>query len=608
VGNNTSILSAGTARAFDTRPVDPNQKWGFDLSVVAVGDSLKGQLIWKNDLGQTTAPELPYGTHHLQWIVTDSCGNSTVCEYGFTVKDGKKPTVECVNGLEADLPTFCLFTLWVSDLLQQTEDNYTPSDQLKIAIRRSGMGTGFPYDPNGLPQVSVSFNYCDLGIQYVELWSKDKEGNTAVCETYILLEDFVSACDCFNLYLSGNILTEYGEGIDNVRVDINGNIIGVPFIFPIATLTNYQGNYQSNNSLPLGSNAIIQPTMILDPLNGVNTYDLILISRHILGLEPLNSPYKLISADANQSGTITTFDIVELRKLILGTYTELPNNNSWRFVDQNQVFTDPSNPFADTIREHISLSMQYSNLNNLDFTGCKIGDIDLTATPNFISEPEDRNLDLSLLSISNRPVQKGETFTVHFQTPADLAGLQFTLNSKGLHPDKIMPGPGITGDHFGLFFGGTEWGAAPAFTAAFENGNTAFDVQFTALTDGLLSEMLWISNDITESMAFEKNGNRRDVALHFEEENEALNQPILLQNSPNPWNTSTKITFSLPDSQTTTIRIFDLPGQPVYTQSIYFEKGFHQFTVLKEDMPGNGTFFYEITAGAFRKVGKMVVF
>ena len=80
VGNNTSILSAGTARAFDTRPVDPNQKWGFDLSVVAVGDSLKGQLIWKNDLGQTTAPELPYGTHHLQWIVTDSCGNSTVCE------------------------------------------------------------------------------------------------------------------------------------------------------------------------------------------------------------------------------------------------------------------------------------------------------------------------------------------------------------------------------------------------------------------------------------------------------------------------------------------------------------------------------------------------
>jgi hypothetical protein len=120
--------------------------------------------------------------------------------------------------------------------------------------------------------------------------------------------------------------------------------------------------------------------------------------------------------------------------------------------------------------------------------------------------------------------------------------------------------------------------------------------------------MLWISNDITESMAFEKNGNRRDVALHFEEENEALNQPILWQNTPNPWNTSTKITFSLPDSQTTTIRIFDLPGQPVYTQSIYFEKGFHQFTVLKEDMPGNGTFFYEITAGAFRKVGKMVVF
>jgi hypothetical protein len=39
--------------------------------------------------------------------------------------------------------------------------------------------------------------------------------------------------------------------------------------------------------------------------------DLVLISKHILGLEPLNSPYKMIAADANKSNSITTFDIVE---------------------------------------------------------------------------------------------------------------------------------------------------------------------------------------------------------------------------------------------------------------------------------------------------------
>ena len=82
-----------------------------------------------------------------------------------------------------------------------------------------------------------------------------------------------------------------------------------------------------------------------NPLNGVSTYDLVLISKHILGLAPLNSPYKMIAADANKNNSITTTDIVEFRKLILGIYNELPNNTSWRFVDAEYAFPNPANPF-----------------------------------------------------------------------------------------------------------------------------------------------------------------------------------------------------------------------------------------------------------------------
>jgi hypothetical protein len=64
----------------------------------------------------------------------------------------------------------------------------------------------------------------------------------------------------------------------------------------------------------------ITPVKDDNPLNGVTTYDLVLMSKHILGIEPLGSPYKMIAADANKSNSITTFDIVELRKLILGIY------------------------------------------------------------------------------------------------------------------------------------------------------------------------------------------------------------------------------------------------------------------------------------------------
>ncbi|MBK6931828.1 MAG: hypothetical protein IPH12_13575 [Saprospirales bacterium] len=97
--------------------------------------------------------------------------------------------------------------------------------------------------------------------------------------------------------------------------------------------------------IPLLGDFTLTPGKDNDPLNGVSTFDLVLINKHILGLEPLNTPYRMIAADANNSRSITTFDIVELRKLILGIYTELPNNTSWRFVDKAYQFPNANNPF-----------------------------------------------------------------------------------------------------------------------------------------------------------------------------------------------------------------------------------------------------------------------
>ncbi len=72
-----------------------------------------------------------------------------------------------------------------------------------------------------------------------------------------------------------------------------------------------------------------------DWLYGLTTFDLLTISRHILGLEPLANGYKMLAADANKSNTITTFDIVEFRKLILGIYDKLPEyERPWRFVPE----------------------------------------------------------------------------------------------------------------------------------------------------------------------------------------------------------------------------------------------------------------------------------
>ncbi|MEO6759546.1 MAG: hypothetical protein ABIO24_08840, partial [Saprospiraceae bacterium] len=94
---------------------------------------------------------------------------------------------------------------------------------------------------------------------------------------------------------------------------------------------------------PMTTTPILQNDHALD---GVDIYDLVLIAKHTLGVQALDSPYKMIAADANNSKSITTFDIVELRKLILGFYQELPDNTVWRYVEKAYVFPDLLSPFS----------------------------------------------------------------------------------------------------------------------------------------------------------------------------------------------------------------------------------------------------------------------
>ncbi|MEZ4956438.1 MAG: hypothetical protein R2825_22965 [Saprospiraceae bacterium] len=81
-------------------------------------------------------------------------------------------------------------------------------------------------------------------------------------------------------------------------------------------MTDSQGVFNFNN-VPVGQDYTLTPQLDVDPLNGVTTLDLYYLQRHILGIELLDSPYKIIAADANRSGAVTTFDVVEIRKVIL---------------------------------------------------------------------------------------------------------------------------------------------------------------------------------------------------------------------------------------------------------------------------------------------------
>ena len=174
--------------------------------------------------------------------------------------------------------------------------------------------------------------------------------------------------------VSGNVSTYSGSPIPSCKVFISGGTTGYVY-------TDTLGNYLFPN-IPAGGSYTITPVRDTNDINGVSTFDLVLITNHILGTQALDSPWKIIAADVNHNNSVTTFDVVEARKLILGIYSQYPSNTAWRFFPAGITFGNPQNPFASALPlESILINNLQANFTAGSFKGVKVGDANNSASP-----------------------------------------------------------------------------------------------------------------------------------------------------------------------------------------------------------------------------------
>jgi hypothetical protein len=625
VNNATALNFAGTtALQFDKRPnLTSNQRYSLGLELSTVGTKRKASLRFRTLTPDAWSnPQLPYGNYKIKWIISDGCGNEVVKEKLFTIKDCKKPTVVCRNGLSVNLmnnPGNQGVTLWASDFLQYGEDNCTPpiiepynvvnipADQLAYAIVKTGTpednGT-FPLNPNGTPRTSVNFDCANVGVATtVKLYSKDKAGNFDFCEAFISVQDNMNVCPGISPYatVAGTLKTETLDGLQDAAVNLNSTHPVLPPVNMVLTSSTV-GGYSFSAAISLASNATITPLKNDNPLNGVTTYDLLLISKHILGVAPLNTPYKMIAADVNKSGSITTFDIVELRKLILGIYNDFPSNKSWRFVDKSFIFADPNNPFALPFPEQRTFfDLQQSSFDN-NFVSVKIGDVNGNATANNLMASEERNTGTLLFDVTDRKVKSGEVFTVDFKAAERLLGYQFTLKyGSNLEVMEILPGEKMDRGNFAVF------ADKNALTTSFDGATQAeFGVTFRAKSEGQLSKFLNISSEITTAQSYGLDASLNEVALRFNGEmgTTIAGQAFeIYQNTPNPFINKTTIGFYLPTATEATLTVFDEVGRTVLLQKGDFAKGYNAFNI---DLDAKGVLMYKIETATDSAVRKMI--
>lgn len=105
-----------------------------------------------------------------------------------------------------------------------------------------------------------------------------------------------------------------------------------------------------------------------DWITGITTADIIAIQKHILGLSQLNN-LQLAVADVNNSGSVTAFDISEMRKLILGTQD--------RFRSLSETHTWTLDPFlkTNTVSRNAKLTEMISGSKSNVFGMGKYGDV-----------------------------------------------------------------------------------------------------------------------------------------------------------------------------------------------------------------------------------------
>ncbi|MDD3685409.1 MAG: FlgD immunoglobulin-like domain containing protein [Bacteroidales bacterium] len=413
--------------------------------------------------------------------------------------------------------------------------------------------------------------------------------------------------------IAGNVFTSGGSPVSGVEITLSGDNSD--------TFTTASAGYY-DFTLNTGGAYTVSPVKDNDIVtnNGISTLDIVLMQRHILGVEQISSPYGRIAADVNRSSGITTFDIVLTRSLILQTATEFPGGDLWTFVNSDYVFSDPQNPWA------YEMTRSYSSVTDAedqDFIGIKLGDVNDSWNTNIAKSG---NSELTFI-MNNQQAHYGETLSIPFSALnfENLSGLQMTISWDNTLFDFASVTPAISG----LFFGETfatdgkitaVWSTGELEGLSYSQDETLFTLNLIPINDIAANTSILINGEITTAEAYDSELNAMDIELENSEVEiiptvsgiENIVSEISLDCHPNPFSDYLIIEFTNTRESETTIQIFNLVGELVYTNESILPIGINKINWDGTDANGNklpaGNYFVKLNTCNKLITEKIVLF
>jgi len=528
---------------------------------------------------------------------TDACGQDSVYTYSINVIDTSLLILDCakiIDNIDASMTA----TVSIDDANVELES--TSGCEVVGIYDTSFSAT----DPN-LDVIVVDCSFVGFQDYTVYLFS-----GTMVIDSCTNLLQIVDGGGFCTSPQAGNIVGDVFTEDNRMVEDVSVELIGGPFE---AEMTNNDGEY-AFPEMAFGGTYMVKPTKDIDYLNGVSTLDLIGIQRHIIGTERLDSPYKLIAADVNRSGDISAADLLELRKLILGIYTELPDNTSWRMVNSDYNFVDQNDPFANNIPEEYEI-FNFTESMDIDFVGVKIGDVNNSAVANVSDVSIDsRSIRNFTYNVTESKYTKGSIVNLTFSSDdlTEVEGLQNTievnsdlaeivsfngeaneLTNANINSDKLEEG--ILNMSW---FKSTNWKES-------EN-NKLFTLVLKIKEDAYTSDIIRISEEyIAPEAYFESQVG--EIDLEFRSDLGTEEVLSLYQNVPNPWSESTEIKFYMPKDQDVVVNVYDINGKLIFQQQSTAKHGVNRIVLNEANFNTGGILYYELISGSTRLMNKMLL-
>jgi len=213
--------------------------------------------------------------------------------------------------------------------------------------------------------------------------------------------------------LSGTVVYyDMTSAVADVTVDLTGDAAA-------STLTDDHGEYMFMDIAPGGY--VVTPSRFDDD-EGVSVGDAVEMRRHIAFVEIFDSPYKLIAADINLSGTVTVSDVILVRRYL----TELDPlaSGNWIFVDADYTITMDNWPLAP---HEIAVTVVGSGHDMLDFIAIRMGDVDGTwSQPKAVADGS-TEIELTIPELDGAPAEE-IVVPVNAAGFVDVAGVESHIN------------------------------------------------------------------------------------------------------------------------------------------------------------------------------------